>query len=577
MAKDLTDCARNLRTWRWVRGALLAGLVLCIGWTVLGATAVDDAAVTEEDKSVLIDVLANDVGASSVSSVTDPDHGTAVIEANQLRYTPDPDFCGTDSFTYTASNGGDDTAWVTVEVLCVNDGPVAVDEFLATRKNAPLTFALRASDPDIDPGQPEVSPLVFVTIAGPSHGLISGDLSAVAYEAPSTALVTVKYTPAMHFVGTDSLTFAVTDPYGAVSTAVIQIDVGPPPEIGHLSGKWSTTIVYQWPQTPSVKSVTTALATLYRVGSVNVRANATWSDADWSALSFSADFPLADNATVQSSLAFDPAGAAFRHWQTVTRFALFGLNLNHTVHVPQSPSALYQSLVVRGRLEDLSFTSMTKLTGRCLCFDEEVLTTQWVWPGCDLRVDTRLRIDQDGFDHFSVKIDDFPLLDLEEVGFGIYVDLETKFSVESKVLTPTFACRAGAIGCLRMFCEVTTDGGFVHGISVYGIGLQTSFPAGIEVSMATSLVEARNAAVTGYFDYFEVYRLSGRTAPCCGAPGLWQIATYFQHDSSELFDWGMTTLRLETALTEQVRLASKLAIRAAAPKLEWSLSWTARW
>ena len=40
-----------------------------------------------------------------------------------LTYTPDADFCGTDSFSYTL-NGGD-SAQVSITVTCVDDAPTA--------------------------------------------------------------------------------------------------------------------------------------------------------------------------------------------------------------------------------------------------------------------------------------------------------------------------------------------------------------------------------------------------------------------------------------------------------------------
>ncbi len=47
-----------------------------------------------------------------------------------VSYTPDADFFGTDSFTYTIcdGNGGTDTATVNVTVTNVNDDPVANDD-----------------------------------------------------------------------------------------------------------------------------------------------------------------------------------------------------------------------------------------------------------------------------------------------------------------------------------------------------------------------------------------------------------------------------------------------------------------
>ena len=87
----------------------------------------DDTANTEEDTSVLIDVLAGDTDPDNdtltVTNVTDPANGTAVIENNKVRYTPDKNLYGTDTFNYTVSdgNGGTDTATVKVTVDPVID------------------------------------------------------------------------------------------------------------------------------------------------------------------------------------------------------------------------------------------------------------------------------------------------------------------------------------------------------------------------------------------------------------------------------------------------------------------------
>ncbi len=89
-------------------------------------TAVDDTAETNQNEPVLIDVLANDVPGSSgdpvLVSVGEPGNGTAVITDTFILYTPAPDFFGTDTFTYTITDGVlTDTAVVTVTVLPVDD------------------------------------------------------------------------------------------------------------------------------------------------------------------------------------------------------------------------------------------------------------------------------------------------------------------------------------------------------------------------------------------------------------------------------------------------------------------------
>ena len=56
--------------------------------------------------------------------------GTVTQSGDDLIYTPDPDFNGTDSFDYTIDdgNGGTATAYVNVTVTSVNDVPVAVND-----------------------------------------------------------------------------------------------------------------------------------------------------------------------------------------------------------------------------------------------------------------------------------------------------------------------------------------------------------------------------------------------------------------------------------------------------------------
>ena len=93
--------------------------------------AVDDAAETVENTAVFIDVLANDSDSNgdtlTVVEVSAPAHGTAVVAAaaaaGTVEYTPEPDFHGTDRFTYVVGDGSGLTARAAVEVtvLPVND------------------------------------------------------------------------------------------------------------------------------------------------------------------------------------------------------------------------------------------------------------------------------------------------------------------------------------------------------------------------------------------------------------------------------------------------------------------------
>jgi Bacterial Ig domain len=91
-------------------------------------TANPDSATTGKNHAVVINVVANDTDGGfpplTVTSVTQPSHGTATPNDNgTVTYTPNNNFTGTDSFTYTIQNncGATATAKVTVNVRAESD------------------------------------------------------------------------------------------------------------------------------------------------------------------------------------------------------------------------------------------------------------------------------------------------------------------------------------------------------------------------------------------------------------------------------------------------------------------------
>ena len=69
--------------------------------------AVNDSAICDKGSNVLINVLANDNGLTQIGPISQPKHGTAVIENGKIRYTPDPNWFGIDTFTYSATSAKD--------------------------------------------------------------------------------------------------------------------------------------------------------------------------------------------------------------------------------------------------------------------------------------------------------------------------------------------------------------------------------------------------------------------------------------------------------------------------------------
>ena len=196
------------------------------GGTALGSVAVTvepvndapvaeaDKAATAEDTATLIDVLGNDTDIDgdslSVDSVGKAGNGTVEIVGNQVRYTPDQDFNGEDSFTYKASDGAGGTAesTVTVQVTPVNDAPVAADDAVTTREDTQATFDVLANDTDVD------GDALKVTAVG------DADNGTVAITGKG-----IVYTPNENFNGEDSFTYTIADPAGATSEATVTVDV----------------------------------------------------------------------------------------------------------------------------------------------------------------------------------------------------------------------------------------------------------------------------------------------------------------------------------------------------------------
>ncbi len=177
-------------------------------------SAKDDSARTLEDTPIkAIDVLGNDTDVDddqlTTSAVTQGRNGSVTINAdNTLSYIPKANFCGTDSFTYTISDGkgGTDTATVNVKVKAVNDAPTADDDSVTTQEDKSVSITLVGNDPDGDL-------LSYSIIKGPSHGSLKGT-------APK-----LRYSPKVNFNGSDSFTFKTNDKKTDSAAATVSITV----------------------------------------------------------------------------------------------------------------------------------------------------------------------------------------------------------------------------------------------------------------------------------------------------------------------------------------------------------------
>lgn len=170
--------------------------------------AVADAATTSEDTAVSIAVLANDTDVEgetlSVAAVTQGTKGSVAISGTNVIYTPNANASGSDSFTYTVTDGTDDiVGTVTVTINAVNDAPVAVNDSATTNEDAAVTIAVLANDTDAENNTLSVS---AVTQGAKGGVTISG--------------TSVIYTPNANANGADSFTYTVSDGTGSATGTV---------------------------------------------------------------------------------------------------------------------------------------------------------------------------------------------------------------------------------------------------------------------------------------------------------------------------------------------------------------------
>ncbi|OOG80146.1 hypothetical protein B0E41_21425, partial [Hydrogenophaga sp. A37] len=140
---------------------------------------VTDNVSTNEETPITFNVLTgganadNFEGSPIVSSNTNPSHGSLVLGANgEFTYTPDPNYTGPDSFTYTVTSpsGVTETEIVNINVVGVNEPPDAVNDAQAVVPEVPTVVNLLDNDTD-----PEGGPLTVTvaTLADPALGTLS--------------------------------------------------------------------------------------------------------------------------------------------------------------------------------------------------------------------------------------------------------------------------------------------------------------------------------------------------------------------------------------------------------------------
>jgi VCBS repeat-containing protein len=145
-------------------GGQSANVVLTIEGANDAPVAHDDVYAALEDVPFIAElpnaqsVLGNDrdvdfAAALTASLVAPPGHGSLTLNADgTFIYTPDPEFSGTDHFTYRVNDGFVDSneATVEIQVVALNDAPVAHDDVATTDAHTAISGNVLGNDNDID-------------------------------------------------------------------------------------------------------------------------------------------------------------------------------------------------------------------------------------------------------------------------------------------------------------------------------------------------------------------------------------------------------------------------------------------
>ncbi|MEJ7590002.1 MAG: Ig-like domain-containing protein [Planctomycetaceae bacterium] len=158
---------------------------------------------------------ATDADGDSITAqlVTGTAHGTLQLSSEgSFVYVPVAGWTGTDSFTFTLSDGLQVSSPITAEVGVRNEVAHVNDDWFAIHRNQFLVIAAadmlhNDADPDHD--------LVNVSISGnPTHGTLT-----------QTAPGAWTYTPNANFVGTDTFQYTVSDGASTSAAATVEVEV----------------------------------------------------------------------------------------------------------------------------------------------------------------------------------------------------------------------------------------------------------------------------------------------------------------------------------------------------------------
>ncbi len=182
-------------------------------------TVIENQTLNEAAPGVLINDTDPENDPLTAVLQTDVSNGTLELRPNgSFIYTPDPNYTGSDSFTYAANDGELNSNVVSVSITVTpepNQAPSAVADSYTVIENQTLNEA--APGVLINDTDPENDPLTAVLQTDVSNGTLE--------LRPNGSFI---YTPDPNYTGSDSFTYAAND--GELNSNVVSVNITVTPE-----------------------------------------------------------------------------------------------------------------------------------------------------------------------------------------------------------------------------------------------------------------------------------------------------------------------------------------------------------
>ena len=185
------------------------------------------------DNQSVVTVLNNALGITLTATDADNDPLTYNLETlpsngvlsgtePALTYTPDLDFTGSDSFTFRANDGTDDSniAIISITVTPINDPPVANDDGATTDEDSTTVVAVLSNDSDPNGDTFSISTFDGTSTLG---GTISDNGDGTLTYDPTTSSTLQSLNDGEN--QDDTFTYTIQDVHGASDSALVTVTV----------------------------------------------------------------------------------------------------------------------------------------------------------------------------------------------------------------------------------------------------------------------------------------------------------------------------------------------------------------